>query len=456
MTRARLGLDSAVLPWLLLSVVALLYLATAGYGVANRDPYSAGVGGYVLAQTGEPWVDPVVGDIDVDYAWLTDSGSHQVVARSPGVIVAAVPSYVVARAFGMNSFSIVPQAVTASLLAALASALLYLTLRRDLGRRMAIGTSLAFALTTPMWSVAGDALWTHAVTVPALAGLAWSASRERWWLVGLFGGIALWGRLHTALIVLIVGVGMALVRRDPRILIKVGLPSGAAMFLAGVWSHWMYGTWSPSGPYGGTQTVARVGTGFGASWKGDLTNQLGMWVSPGWGFLVWTPAVLVLVPALVKGWKEIPAWAQLLAAAGVAYTLAQAQLNTFTGGDGFYGYRHALELLVCLTPSFAYSAHRLGPWARQLLAVLLGLQFAAIALGAYSEGWYVLYTDAWRDNSFWLALRTVPAVAAWPVLTMLIAWLALKAFEARRKQSQTATEPATFASVIQESSRDDP
>ncbi len=75
---------------------------------------------------------------------------------------------------------------------------------------------------------------------------------------------------------------------------------------------------------------------------------------------MWTPVVLLLLPALRRGWLEIPSWSKLLALGGFVYTCAQLRINYFPGGDGFYGYRHGLELLTCLTPMLAFAL----PWTR--------------------------------------------------------------------------------------------
>ena len=45
---------------------------------------------------------------------------------------------------------------------------------------------------------------------------------------------------------------------------------------------------------------------------------------------------------------------------GLVYTVLQAMLITFTGGDNFYGYRLGLEFLVCATPAFAFTVGHAG------------------------------------------------------------------------------------------------
>jgi hypothetical protein len=262
--------------------------------------------------------------------------------------------------------------------------------------------TLTFAFTTPVWSVAANGMWPHTVTVLGIAGMAWAASTDRWWLVGIFGGITLWGRLHAAVIVAILGLAVGLYRRDFRITLRVATLSGSFLALMAVWTHWMYGSWNPmasydTGPYGDYAAQNRL----------DLGNQLGMWVSPGHGFLVWTPVVLLLVPALVRSWHDLPDWSRALVGGGVFYTLLQAALNRYTGGDFNYGYRLTLELLVCVTPALALSARRMGPWARRLLAPVLALQALAIATGAFRDGGFVGSGSAWSHNSFVLVLDQI-------------------------------------------------
>ena len=106
-----------------------------------------------------------------------------------------------------------------------------------------------FGLTTPMWSVAANGIWPHTITTLGIAGMAWAAATRRWWLVGLFGGVVLWGRLHAAVIVAVVGLYVAWRRREPAIAVRIGLMGGLALALICVWSRWMYGTWSPTASY---------------------------------------------------------------------------------------------------------------------------------------------------------------------------------------------------------------
>lgn len=228
-------------------VVGLVYGATTARDLTNDDAYVASLAGWRIATTGAPWMEGLdtsrIGIVRAHDANIKRAANgHQVTHVSPGAMAAAVPGHVLAGGGAEpEEFSLTPGALSASVLATLAI-LFFLgavSTRLRLAHAVAAASALAFA--TPMWSVASNTLWSHAVTVFALAGMAWAASRDRWWLVGLLGGVALWGRLHVAVVVAVVGVGVAVARRTPRIPVRVALPSLTMLGLAAVWTHWVYG-----------------------------------------------------------------------------------------------------------------------------------------------------------------------------------------------------------------------
>lgn len=437
-SRSRTFLLSAAL----FAFTFVVYALTTSLSYLHIDVHSAGLASWRIANTGEPWMEDV--DIDAtgipsERAFLGEGAdSRLVVHRSPGVVAAGIPAYWLAAQLGyVDGFSRVPSAVTAVVLAAFTVLLFYLCISRLVGRPIGIASSAVFAFTTPMWSVAGNSLWTHTVTGVAIAGMAWAADRQRWWLVGVFGGVGLWGRLHVAVIVAILGLGIAVLRREPRIALMIGAVSGAFVGLASVWSHWMYGSWSPSGGYSGSGYLSNLEGGAADGTWGQIANHLGMWIAPDRGMLVWTPLLLLLVPAVVRSWHDLPDWSRCLAVGGLVYIGIQGQLNLFMGGDGYYGYRLQLELLACVAPAYALSVTRVGRRGRQLLGPLLGLQFAAMAVGATSEGFYVLKENAWTDNSLALALRTFPLLAGWLLLMAVVGHLATRVWEERSSRSHT-------------------
>jgi alpha-1,2-mannosyltransferase len=367
----------------------------------NLDAWSANYESWTLATTGSPWLDhaviPQLANNPQRSQWITvQPNGHTVITRVPGVVAAALPAYWLMHPSHMTT---APGGLTAAFLEALAVTLLFLALKERLPLRVAALSALAFGVSTPVWSVAADGMWPHTVTVLGIAGMVWAATSDRWWVVGIFGGITLWGRLHAAVIVAILGLFVGWRRRDLSIVLRVGVASGAFLLVMSWWTHWMYGSWNPMASYDTTP--------FADYAKNDpfnLVNQAGMWVSPARGFFVWTPVALLLLPALVRSWRELPDWSRALVYGGVFYTCLQALLNRFTGGDFSYGYRLTLEMLACATPAFAMSARRAGRWARLLLGPLLALQVVAIAFGAVSDKFFVGSPAAWRANPFVLVL----------------------------------------------------
>ena len=396
------------------AVVLAVYVATIETRVFHIDVYSADLASWHIARTGTPWLEGVRHTIDPrlwNRLWIgTDPAGHQVAYRSAGEIAAAIPAYVVAGSG--SAFSVVPASVTAAILTSLSVLLLMSALRGVVTDRAVLVTGVATALTTPYWTTAADRLWTHTVTDFAIAGVAWSARRERWWLLGVFGGIGVWGRFHVGLIVAIVALGLAWSRRSPRIAVVVGSIGLAFTGAVCLWDHWMYQTWSPLGGYGTPgQYAASAGH---VSLLDHLTNEAGLFVSPGRGLLVWTPVLVLLLPAVVRGWRSAPDWTRLLAVGGVAYLLGQGVIDKFHGGDGYFAYRLGLETLTAVIPLCAATWTHVGRLARVLLGPVLGLQLVVMTIGSTVLGFDVLKAHAWHQNTVWLLTRAHPDT--WVVL----------------------------------------
>jgi alpha-1,2-mannosyltransferase len=397
-----------VTPAALFGVLLLLYAVTIAHSIVSLDVWSANFGSWHLVRTGHPWIEglriPVLDRSPFRPEWVVQAHGHSVIGRAPGVIAAALPAY---AALGGSSFSIVPGGLSAALLTATAVTLMYLALRSRLSRRDALLAAAAFGLATPVWSVAANGMWPHTVTVLGISGMAWAASRERWWWAGAFGGVTLWGRLHAAVIVAVLGCLVGLGRRRPGIVVRIGLASGAFLVGMSLWTRWMYGSWNPTASYD-TSPFAD----YASSHRIDLVNQLGFWVAPDRGILVWTPVTLLLLPALARAWRELPDWSRSLLWGGLAYTVLQGVLNRFSGGDVFYGYRLELELLACATPALAFAAPRMGKVCRALVGPVLALQLLAIAWGSVRDTAYLPSTQAWHRNAFAVAVQHA-GVAGW-------------------------------------------
>ncbi len=397
--------------WRMPSVVAAIclsvFVATASYSTGSGDVAAANVLSWQLTSAGDPifrdTTYPPIDDHPGRDIWVIErSDGQEVIGRSPGAVAAAIPAYAL---FGRETFSLIPGAVTAALITALAVLLLALTLRERLAPREAALGALVFALGTPVWTVAADGMWPHTITIVGVCGMGWAATRERWWLVGLFGGVVVWGRLHAAVIVAVFGLLLGWRRRDAGLTAVIGASSGLMLLLQAAWTRWIYGDWNPMasyetdkfGEYAETHTL-------------DVVNQLGFWVSPGRGLLVWTPVILLLVPSLLKRWTTLPEWSRALLLGGIAYTLLQGLLNRFSGGDAFYGYRLTLELLACAAPALAYAATSVGPAARRLLAPVLIFQALIIAAGAANQTLGSTTEEVWTHHALFSVMVQQPYV----------------------------------------------
>lgn len=370
-------------PWLVPASLfvgcAAVYALTATLPEMSLDLWSSYFLSWQLASGGGPWIDgvfvPRVTGHELEHVWILQApNGHLTIGRSPGTVLAGLPAYWL---FGAEVATSAPGAVTAALLTAGTVTLFHLTLRGYVGTRWALGASLVLGFTTPVWSVAANGIWPHTITILGIAGMAWAVRREQWWLVGVLGGIVVWGRVHAAVIVAVVGLGLAWHRRDPRIAVVVGTISGSFLGLLCVWDRWMYGSWSPTASY-------EVGLFFDYAERNrlDLGNHIGFWLSPEKGILVWTPVIVVLLPALVRSWRSLPDWARWLLIGGLLYTLLQGTLNRYSGGHSFHGYRLGLEFLVCAAPALTLAARSAGVWAHRVLLPLVVFQLGLILWGS--------------------------------------------------------------------------
>jgi alpha-1,2-mannosyltransferase len=391
-----------------------VYTLTVVRAHYSADIWTANFASWHLATTGKPWVEgitfPAFDHNPLRGEWFLETHGHTVIGRSPGVIAVQLPAYWISDTSGMT---VLPGALTAAVLTAMSVLLTYLALRRVTSNVHAIVATLVFGFTTPVWSVAANDVWPHTVTVLGIAGMTWCATHDRWWLAGVLGGVTLWGRLHAALIVAVLGLFLAWRRRDPMIAVRVGVPSTLFLAAMSIWTRWMYGSWNPTASYDTSPFVDYAETN-----RLSIVNQAGLWISPGRGLLVWTPVLLVLVPALLRSWRSLPDWSRALVYGGLAYTFLQGALNRYSGGDLFYGYRLTLEFLACATPAFVLSIRRIGPVARWILGPVIAIQALGIGVGAIVDGGFVGTGAAWRMNGFVVVVDHV-GVVGW--VTVLLA-----------------------------------
>lgn len=417
-------------------VTFLVFAATASRSYLCLDVWSSNLSSYQVATTGSPYLDGVsVPELDghpLRWVWIDDDApnGHIVITRSPAVVIAGLPAYLLTQP---SSMTVVPAAVTAALLSAIAVLLMYLALLPLMRRWQALAAAGAFAFTTPVWSVAANGIWPQTISVLGIAIVAWAAPHQRWWLMGLGGVLLLWARPHAALIVAVVGLVLAWRERRIGIALRAGVPGVGSVLLLSLWTRWVYGSWNPIGVYGAGGLAYVHESVF------SVSKQLGMWVAPDRGILVFTPVLLVLLPALVRSWRSLPAWSTALLVGGLAYTVLQSALIGFNGGDPIYGYRCGLEFLACATPAFALAAPSAGRVARSLLAPVLAMQFVVIFFGAAVEQAALPYTQAWTNNAFVDAVRGAPALLPISVLVVVGLTMAARRLPVTEEDTHTPT-----------------
>lgn len=428
------------LPVILFVATLAVYIPTIAHGQLSSDASASAVSAWRIATTGRPWMEGVDTDAlgeAVQLTWIVPgSGDHLVHNRFAATVLVAVPFYLIrGGSTDPQDFSLVPGGLAAATLTAGTVLLIFLTVRRYVHRALALCGALVLGFATPTWSVSADGVWGHSVTQFALAGAAWSLSRNRWLATGVWLGLGVLARPHLTVIAALVGLGMGWSRRDKWVAVKVALPIAGALALLLTWNRLVFGVWNVQGGYGGyvIDNLDRRVSGAG----GELINFLGFFVSPDRGMFVWTPLLVLLLPSMIRSWRRLPDWSRWIVIAGFAYTLVQLRLNRFTGGDGFHGYRHGLELVTCLWPALVISFERVGRGARLLVAPLIGIQFAMVTVGASRESslYWVPEADVWNDNSFLVAFRYSPLAIGLLALTFLLAGVATSIWWSRRSNT---------------------
>jgi hypothetical protein len=221
-----------------------------------------------------------------------------------------------------------------------------------------------------------------------------------------------------------VGVGIAIGHRSFKPLFAVGIPSAVGMASLIAANRWIYERWTLSG-YANYTTDNLTDS---SSWTiaQSALNVVGFFVAPERGLFVWTPLILILLPAAWRALRISPPWVIAFAAGGLVYTSVQLRINWFHGVDTFFGYRHGLELLTATTPLLAIAWARLAsPATKGVASGLAVVQIPAMLVGALVPHGFLSVDQTWTDNSMlWLA-RQQPIFFA-PVLA-LVAWLAVRA-----------------------------
>lgn len=411
-------------------VVALLgFSLTATYsGPTIMDVWSGALQAWGLGTTGRPWLEVVGDPAAVTYAMENLKGfgwvnGHIVYANAIGSWMFTAPFYAILG--DPSQFGLLGTAVAAVVFSALGVLWMYLALYRIVPHGYALIGAGIYAFGLPTWSVSADGTWGHTITQCAIAGAALAAAKNKWWLAGLALGVGSFARAHLLLIPAVLGTGMAWSRRSVVPVLQVGLTSAASLAVLVGLNTIVYG--EPSIGGGRTDPLSRVELGDDVRGISYFKNLAGFLISPGRGILVFTPLLVVLLPAVIKHWRTMPDWTRWLAAGGITYTAAQLWVAHFFGGDAYNGYRLGLELVTCLVPLYTLAAARSGPRTQTIAAFFATLQVGVTAIGAWLRPWIAAGTE-WTNNELIVLWRQGPVA----VSVLLLAIVALAVVLARQ------------------------
>lgn len=273
--------------------------------------------------------------------------------------------------------------VSASLLASLASVLMYLLLRRE-RIRWSLPLAAAFAFGTNTWMTSSQALWQHGtgelLIVMALLLVVAPASSVRTALLG-------------AVCVLMAA------NRPPDALIA------GAFILFIVWSRRRNALWLLAGAavplaallYYDLNFIGHVAGGYALGkapneifFRRDWTGVLGLLVSPTRGLLVFTPFLIFVPVGLIQRLRAPSSrWlAVVLSLAAVAQLLVYSQTDWRAGVS--WGPRYLTDLLPILVWMLAPAPLVLRPVARGLLVLAMVGSVVVQVIGAF---WYTTKSD---------------------------------------------------------------
>lgn len=381
--RVRGGLEHR---WLLLALIAAAFLATASYGAPiATDPAAANAAGWNLATNDSVYVTDDWRDRhEVWVAPATDGNAA--IDRFPGVIAWLAPSYAVTAVFGIGpsepddplSVPAWPASVTAALTAAIAMGLVLSVFRHLVDDVSAMGATLVVAFATPVFSVAADAAWPHALTLALVASSLHATIGSRPVVVA---GAIVAGALTRPHVAIGQAVAVVVGRGRQRI-VAVALAALLAGLAALSWySALVFGTWLPAAGYATEPVLARA---FDVDPRFIARQAFGAWFHPTRGVLVLTPVLLVLLPWLPEAWRAAPRWVRGSAIAGLVVLAIQYRLMRWSGGSGFFGYRTSLEGLLLASPLLLL-AWREGPAQRGVWRAA-GLTAIAIGVAIHTYG----------------------------------------------------------------------
>jgi hypothetical protein len=287
---------------------------------------------------------------------------------------------------------------------------MFAVFRRIADRRVALGAAGVLAFATGMWSVAGDALWTHGLAALGLALGMVAMSSRRYALAGAGFAVAILARPQLAVVPAVIGLWEGARRRSIRPIVLVGVVSALGLGAVSLYSQALFGTWLPIAGYGPGKVEAVATTGM-LEFGRRIFATMG---HPQRGIFLYSPFLFVLVPGCIRAWRHAPTWVRSSAVAGIVYLAVQLRSNDFHGGANFFGNRLVLETLILAAPLLLIAYQRfIAPIGlhRVVFAVLVGFSVIWHALGATVMETGLHGIDGathWQENLEWFCEEERP------------------------------------------------
>jgi hypothetical protein len=291
--------------------------------------------------------------------------------------------------------------VSASLIAAMSGAVLFLAFRKIASAKVSLAVALIYGLTSNTWAISSQALWRHGLTELSFAFLLWalfrvSDSRRAPLWAGLALAVAAANKPLEA--IMIVPFLFCFGRRSWKGLFMFLTP----LLLLGslVFSYNLYFFARPLGVYptspAGYGSFAGEGRARLPFFTGFGIGLAGLLVSPSRGLLIYTPWTAFAFWGATKIWKEkCPGWGRPLLMALTAIFVVQAGFGEEWFGGWCFGPRYLTDLL----PFLAWFLVPLWTsiWSRPVLRAAF-VATVAIALWVQVVGAFYYPSGNWDES----------------------------------------------------------
>jgi len=272
--------------------------------------------------------------------------------------------------------------LAASILAAAASVLVFLMLRRE-GNRWSLPIALVFAFGTNTWMISSQALWQHGtaellIVIAMLLVLA-PATSVRMGLLGAVCVLMAANRPPDGLVA--AAIGLFVVCRNWRS--AAWLIAGGVIPLAAL----LYYNLRFIGPLIGGYGLVREPENF---FLHDASGLLGLLISPTRGLLVFSPFLMLVPMGLAQRLRsrESRGFAIAFGIAVVAQLVTYSLVDWRAGES--WGPRYLTDILPILAWMIAPAPLALRPFARGLFILAIVFSICVQAVGAF---WYTKTSD---------------------------------------------------------------